>query len=129
MRLLLDQNCSAGAAAILRLAGSDVVHARDVGLATAGDPEILEWSRNNDRVVITLDADFHAYLAHTAARRPSVIRIRIEGLRDAQLAALIQRVVAATADALERGSAITVTPTSIRFRTLPLGTRDDAGIP
>ncbi|HKR62418.1 MAG TPA: DUF5615 family PIN-like protein [Thermoanaerobaculia bacterium] len=125
MKLLLDQNCSAGAAAILRLAGMDVVHAREVGLATAGDPEILEWSRDHDRVLVTLDADFHALLAHAAARRPSVIRIRVEGLRDAQLAALIGRVVAATADDLVRGSAITVTPTSIRFRALPLGTRDD----
>ncbi|MDP9191854.1 MAG: DUF5615 family PIN-like protein [Acidobacteriota bacterium] len=34
MKLLLDQNCSAGAAEILRSSGLDVVHTREVGLAT-----------------------------------------------------------------------------------------------
>ncbi|HEX6085047.1 MAG TPA: hypothetical protein VF266_11015 [Thermoanaerobaculia bacterium] len=49
-----------------------------------------------------------------------MIRIRIEGLRDAELAMLIQRVINAVAEDLMRGVAVTVTPTSIRLRTLPL---------
>ena len=120
MRLLLDQNCSAGAAEILRASAMDVVHTREVGLATTEDRDILEWSRREGRIVVTLDADFHALLALTAARAPSVIRIRIEGLRDAELAALVTRVVTVYRDDLLRGTALTVTPTSIRVRALPL---------
>jgi predicted nuclease of predicted toxin-antitoxin system len=45
MKLLLDQNCSAGAAEILRSSGMDVVHTREVGLATADDRDILQWCR------------------------------------------------------------------------------------
>jgi predicted nuclease of predicted toxin-antitoxin system len=45
MKLLLDQNLSAGAAGILRHGGLDVVHAREVGLAAAEDTEILAWCR------------------------------------------------------------------------------------
>lgn len=121
MKVLLDQNLSAGAAGILRGDGLDVVHAREVGLATAEDTEILSWCREQGRIAITLDADFHAYLALSDARSPSVIRIRIEGLRDAELAVLIHRVLNLLAEDLLRGVAVTVTPSSIRLRTLPLG--------
>lgn len=120
MRMLLDQNVSASAAEILRSSGMDVVHAREVGLATSDDADILEWCRANRRWIVTHDADFHALLALTSAETPSVIRIRVEGLRDTALAALIQRVVRLAADDLQRGSAVTVTATSIRTRALPL---------
>jgi predicted nuclease of predicted toxin-antitoxin system len=120
MKLLLDQNLSAYAAVILRSSGMDAVHAHEVQLATAEDDVILEWCRGQDRVIVTLDADFHALLALAGARTPSVVRIRIEGLRDEALATLILRVVAMTDADLQRGSAVTVTVTSIRIRTLPL---------
>jgi predicted nuclease of predicted toxin-antitoxin system len=120
MKLLLDQNLSAYAASILRSNGMDTVHAREVGLAAAADDTILDWCRSEGRIVVTLDADFHALLAVAGARTPSVLRIRIEGLRDEALAALILRVVALAGEDLQRGSAVTVTVTSIRIRTLPL---------
>jgi hypothetical protein len=41
-------------------------------------------------------------------------------LGDEALAALILRVLAATGDDLRRGSAVTVTVTSMRIRTLPI---------
>jgi predicted nuclease of predicted toxin-antitoxin system len=121
MKLLLDQNLSAEAAAILRAKGSDVFHTREVGLATADDRDILIWCREKQRVLITLDGDFHALLALSGATLPSVIRIRLEGLRDQALADLIEQIVAVTADDLARGSAVTVSATSIRVRRLPLG--------
>lgn len=120
MKLLLDQNLSAHAAVILRSAGIDAVHAREVSLATAEDERILEWCRVEERVIVTHDADFHALLAVAGARTPSVVRIRIEGLRDEALAALILRVITTSAADLEHGSAVTVTATSVRVRTLPL---------
>jgi len=121
MKLLLDQNLSAAAAEILRAGGTDVFHTREVGLATADDRDILIWCREKQRVLITLDGDFHALLALSGATLPSVIRIRLEGLRDQALAELIEQIVTVTADDLVRGSAVTVTETSIRVHRLPLG--------
>jgi predicted nuclease of predicted toxin-antitoxin system len=121
MKLLLDQNLSAEAAGILRAKGIDVLHTREVGLATAEDRDILIWCREKQRVLITLDGDFHALLALSGATLPSVIRIRLEGLRDQALADLIEQIVAVTADDLVRGSAVTVSATSIRVHQLPLG--------
>ena len=121
MKLLLDQNLSAAAAELLRASGLDVFHTREVGLATADDADILLWCRGQERVLITHDADCHALLAMSRATSPSVIRIRIEGLRDEALAGLIQRVLTMTDDDLRRGSAITVNAKSIRVHRLPLG--------
>jgi|GEM_PF-97990 len=92
MKFLLDQNLSAAAAELLRASGTDVFHTREVELATAEDVDILQWCREQARILITLDADCHALLALSGATSPSVVRIRIEGLRDEALADLIRRV-------------------------------------
>jgi len=122
MKLLLDQNVSAGAADLLRARGIDALHARQASLSTADDPQILEWCRTAGRTIVTLDADFHAHLALAGAREPSVIRIRIEGLRDTEMAALIVRILDAVRDDLARGCVVSVRATSIRVRALPLTT-------
>ena len=72
-------------------------------------------------VVVTLDADFHAILAMTGAREPSVIRIRLEGLRGEALARVVQEVVSMKRDDIEAGAAVSVTPGTIRVRLLPIG--------
>jgi predicted nuclease of predicted toxin-antitoxin system len=121
MKLLLDQNLSAAAAELLRESGIDVFHTREVGLATEDDADILIWCREQERILITHDADCHALLAMTSATAPSVIRIRIEGLRDEALADLIRQIIDVAADDLMRGSAVTVNTRSIRVHRLPLG--------
>ena len=90
LRFILDQGLPREAAIILRAAGVDCVHAGELGMAAAQDSEILGWARLNAAVVVTLDADFHAELAVTGAALPSVIRIRLEGLAGAALAAGIE---------------------------------------
>ncbi|HXG91617.1 MAG TPA: DUF5615 family PIN-like protein [Blastocatellia bacterium] len=59
MKLLLDQGLPRTAAVILRSAGFDVVHTGEIGLATAEDVAIIEHSRDEGRIIVTLDADFH----------------------------------------------------------------------
>lgn len=101
-------------------AGHDAVHVADLGLSAAEDAVILERGREDDRVVVTLDADFHALLALDGAAGPSVIRIRIEGLRAAAVARWVLAVVEACASDLEKGAAITVQGDRIRLRRLPI---------
>ena len=94
MNLLLDQGLPRSSAERLRQAGIDTVHVGDVGLFAAEDAAILQLGRDQGRVVVTLDADFHALLAAAGATSPSVIRIRIEGLGSEELADLVQTVLA-----------------------------------
>jgi predicted nuclease of predicted toxin-antitoxin system len=61
----------------------DFMHPRGQkwGSPDASDAVILDYAREEGRVIVTLDADFHTLLALTGATFPSVVRVRIEGLR------------------------------------------------
>ena len=118
MKLLLDQGTPRSAATILREAGFDAVHTGETGLAEAEDSEIIRRAALEDRVVITLDADFHMLLALAHARKPSVIRIRIEGLRAEEFSELVQNVLNQCPDDLKAGAMISVNDFQIRVRRL-----------
>jgi predicted nuclease of predicted toxin-antitoxin system len=120
MKLLLDQGTPHSAASLLRQAGFDAVHTGETGLAGAEDAEIIRRAAAEDRVVVTLDADFHAHLALAQARKPSVIRIRIEGLRAEAFSGLLQKVLTQCADDLESGAMVSVNDFHVRVRRLPI---------
>ena len=121
MKLLLDQGTPRSAAALLRQAGLDALHTGECGLAEASDAEIIQRAAEQERIVVTLDADFHALLALSASRKPSVIRLRIEGLRAEEFCRLLQRVLGQCAEELGDGALISVTETQVRLRRLPIG--------
>jgi predicted nuclease of predicted toxin-antitoxin system len=89
-------------------------------MSEAEDADILQSARGGGRTVATLDADFHTLLALDVSITPSVIRIRIERLRAQALTDLLLTVIAECEEDLEQGSAITVEPSRIRIRRLPL---------
>jgi predicted nuclease of predicted toxin-antitoxin system len=120
MKLLLDQGTPRSAATILRRAGFDAVHTGEIGMAAAEDAEIIHRAVLEDRAVVTLDADFHSHLALTQAVKPSVIRIRIEGLRAEDFSELLQQVLNQCAEDLKAGAMISVNDIQIRVRRLPI---------
>lgn len=120
IRLLIDCGLPRNAALLLREAGIDAVHAGEVGASTASDDHILQMGRDEHRVIVTLDSDFHALLALSSASSPSVIRIRVEGLRGPAAAYLIRTVVDLCAEELIHGAMVTVQENRLRIRTLPL---------
>jgi len=120
MKLLLDQGLPRSLATLLREAGFDAIHVGEIGLATAEDRTILERARADNRIVVTLDADFHALLALSEATSPSVIRIRIEGLRASDVANLLRQVLRQWNEPVESGAVLTIQRDKIRMRRLPL---------
>jgi len=121
MRLLLDQGLPRSSAVMLCGAGVDALHAGECGLATASDEALLKTAREQGRAVITLDADFHALLALGGASGPSVIRIRIEGLRAEALVNLVRTVLDRCGEDLAKGAVVSVTQRQIRVHRLPVG--------
>lgn len=126
IRLLLDQGLPRSSVDFLPSSGWDVIHACQCGLATASDEQILQYARTDDRVICTLDADFHTLLAVSGAAGPSVVRIRREGMRGSELASLLERVWSEVSASIERGAVVTVTESAIRLRRLPIGGHQEA---
>jgi predicted nuclease of predicted toxin-antitoxin system len=118
--ILLDQGLPRSAASLLRDEGWDVLHTGDIGLSRSTDRQILEFARNEQRVIITLDSDFHTILALTNASTPSVIRIRLEGLRGPDLALLIKRIWSRVEPQVKKGAMVIVTESGIRIRNIPV---------
>ncbi len=87
---------------------------------TAKDLAILEHASAIGAVVVTLDADFHELLATHGWMRPSVVRLRVQGLGAEQLASLVQTVVVSCVEGLEAGAAVTAHERQARVRLLPL---------
>ncbi|MFN2308136.1 MAG: DUF5615 family PIN-like protein, partial [Gammaproteobacteria bacterium] len=120
IRLLLDQGLPRSTCAALPQSDWDVLHVGDIGMSRATDRAILEFAANDDRVIVTLDADFHTYLALSGATGPSVVRIRIEGLQGAALAELLTKAWPKFEHAIDGGAMITITRNTLRIRTLPV---------
>jgi len=116
--VLLDQGLPRSTAEYLRRAGWDAVHVGEIGMSRASDMEILAFARLEQRVCITLDADFHTLLVVHAQQKPSVVRIRIEGLTGRQLAEMLLRIWPRIEEAVAQGAMVTVTRNNIRVRHL-----------
>jgi predicted nuclease of predicted toxin-antitoxin system len=61
---VVDANLSPRPAELLRDAGHDAVHVRDIGLRTASDDEIIDYAISTDRIVVSHDTDFGTLLAY-----------------------------------------------------------------
>jgi predicted nuclease of predicted toxin-antitoxin system len=120
MKLLLDQGLPRTAAKLLSEAGVETIHVGDIGYASADDADIIEFARRGGFIIVTLDADFHALLALSGAAAPSVIRIRMEGLRSESLTSLLRTIVQLWGKELESGAVVTAQEERLRIRRLPL---------
>ncbi len=76
MKLLVDQNLSTSLVEQLASAGHEVNHTTTVGLASASDPAIFEWCRENDAVLVTADKKLTKFVAAERAADPAVVIVR-----------------------------------------------------
>lgn len=121
MRLLLDANLSPEVAHRLRDADHDAVHVADIGLLTASDPEILRAAAEQDRVLLTADADFGALLALGSLAAPSVVLLRsADHMRPAEQAELLAANLPVIAEALKEGAIASLSGKRLRVRPLPI---------
>ncbi|CAB1085612.1 hypothetical protein D1AOALGA4SA_13098 [Olavius algarvensis Delta 1 endosymbiont] len=93
-------------------------------MSRATDRQILEYARDEQHIVITLDSDFHAILAVDNLDSPSVVRIRQEGLRGPELAKLLEKIRSRIGKQLENGAMATITEKTMRIRKIPLQESD-----
>jgi predicted nuclease of predicted toxin-antitoxin system len=92
-------------------------------MAIASDERIIDYAREHSFSIVTLDADFHALLAVARAAGPSVIRIRVQPLKAPQAVSLILLILGRVGQEIRQGCLVSVTPSSIRIRRLPIDRR------
>jgi len=120
IKILLDQGLPRSLSLLLFQEGIDAVHVGERGASQAKDKEIIILARQEKRIIVTMDADFHTILAISAASSPSVIRIRKEKLKAPELQQLLLHVLDRCGEDLAVGAAVTVDETRIRVRRFPL---------
>lgn len=121
MRLLLDANLSPEVARLLKKAKHDAIHVSEIGLLSAPDPEIMETAAQEDRILLTADADFGALLALGSRAAPSVVLLRsADHLRPVEQAELLAANLSLISEDLERGAIASLTRDRLRVRDLPI---------
>ena len=98
----------------------EAVHWSAVGDPRADDPVIMDFARKNGMIVFTHDLDFGNVLAVTHALGPSVIQVRTENPVPEVVGELLIRALVDHASSLARGALITVEPSNLRARILPI---------
>lgn len=121
MRLLIDANLSPRLLAPLRTQGFDTTHVSDIGLATATDSEIFDHAVSEGSAIVTADSDFAMLLALRRSTSPSVIQLRhvAELGPDAHVELLLSN-LPAIIEELERGVVVSLSPTRLAIRDLPI---------
>lgn len=121
MRFLLDEGLSPRVATLLADADHDAVHVRDLGLASASDPVVLQAALDAERVLLTLDTDFGRLLAHSGAALPSVVLFRGEITRrpEGQAAVLLAN-LGQLEFVLAQGALVVIGDRLLRVRSLPI---------
>jgi predicted nuclease of predicted toxin-antitoxin system len=120
MKVLVDMNLSPRWTRFLADAGLEAVHWSDLGAGDAPDAEIMAFAKAHDYVVFTHDLDFSAILAATHGEKPSVVQLRSEDVSPEAVGQAVVAAVRQTADDLARGALLTVEPSRMRLRLLPL---------
>ncbi len=77
-RLFLDQNIRYEIKEMLQSHGVDVLHASDVSLQRALDPDVLQFAIGHDRILVTHDSEFgDLHIFPLPPHHNGVIRLKV----------------------------------------------------
>jgi predicted nuclease of predicted toxin-antitoxin system len=124
MRFLLDMGLARSTAIFLRSQGHEAVHLREEGLQRLADPQIINKARTEGRIIVTHDLDFGRLVALSQSQLPSVITLRLDNMRPAQVNHYLTEVLTHFAESLVQGALVSVNERAIRVRLLPVTDKD-----
>ena len=120
MKFLVDMGISPRTVAFLKSHGHDATHLLDANLERLADPDILNKTRLEGRVLLTHDLDFGELLAASGAALPSVVIFRLQNMRPEQVNRYMLAVIKAYEAPLTAGAVLSVSESRVRLRHLPI---------
>ncbi len=95
MRLKADENIPSEAVQLLRSAGHDTATALDQALGGQPDHKIATVCKSEDRVLLTLDADFSDIRTYRPADYPGLVVLRLTRQSVPEILHLLRRLLEA----------------------------------
>jgi predicted nuclease of predicted toxin-antitoxin system len=120
IKLLADMNISPQTVTALQGQGSDIIRVSSVMSRTPSDLEILEFARQENRVIITQDLDFSMLLALGGYNKPSLITLRLSLTDPNIVTQKLIDTIPQVEEILTEGGAVTIEDASVRTRRLPM---------
>ncbi len=120
IKLLADMNISPVTVSDLQLKGWNVIRVVEILPATASDLQILEFAREEERVIVSQDLDFSMLLAVGGYNQPSLITLRLSFTDPEVVTAKILQALPQIEEILTQGAAVTIEDNNIRIRKLPI---------
>jgi predicted nuclease of predicted toxin-antitoxin system len=115
VKLLLDENISPFHARELRAKGYDTLAVVEAGLS-GSDEIILEFAVREDRILVTLDADFANALRFPAEHTPGLVRLRLHPPIEHAIRDTLHRALLLLKNTELRGRLVIVELNRIRIR-------------
>ncbi len=109
MRFLLDENLSPLHAQTVRDLGRDAVSVVEFGLSGADDPDVRAAAIEQERTLVTLDADFSNVLRYPPAGTPGVVRLRLHPATEEAIDAMLRSAIPRLADVSVSGRPASLT--------------------
>ena len=120
LRFLVDMNLQSKIVTNLQQQSWDVLRVSQVLPMDAEDSKILEFARQQNRVIITQDLDFSALLALGGYEKPSLITFRLSMPDSEMITRKLLDIVPHIEDRLAEDCAVTIDDRSVRVRRLPI---------
>lgn len=116
MRLLFDENLSPAHAQRARRLGHDALSVLEAGLSAEPDSGIRDYAITENRVLVTLDADFANILRFPPDATPGVIRLRVHPPTESALCRLLEWALPRLRSRALTGKLVVVEAGRIRIR-------------
>lgn len=118
MKFLADQDVWIGTLDLLRNCGHDVLTAKEIGMASGSDQELLKKAGNDKRLLITRDKGFGSLTFLANFKTSGVILLRIKPENQDEVHAELKAVLEAYDERELRDSFCTIEPGRHRIRKI-----------
>lgn len=120
MKFLADMPVSPKTVEKLCEKGYDAVHLFSLGMKKADDEEVVEFAKQENRIILTMDLGFGEILAHSKEQRPGVIIFRVSHSTPTKVNSLLFDLLNSEASSDIEGSIIIIEEARVRIRKLPI---------